>query len=79
MTGQQLYDKLSVRDHSGSEADEYAQLLILLENHALINGEIDEFYSLLEKAEKEGKKLSFPDPPEELLIEDYMIEDVILI
>lgn len=78
MNGKELFEKLSVRDHSGSAADEYAHTLQMLHLHAGFNDDEDLFYSLLETAEKEGKKLDLPDYGEKM-IDGYPMSDVILV
>lgn len=57
MNGEELYNKLSERDYSGSEADEYAQLLRTIHHHLSGSGELSAFYKALEQAEAEGKKI----------------------
>lgn len=57
MTGEELFTYYtSKRDYSGSEADEYAQLLL-----TLYLQEKESLYSLLEKAENQNKRLSVKD------------------
>lgn len=56
MTGKQLFNKLTVRDFTNSEADEYAQLLLTIE--ASIG---DDILPLLEQADAQGKKLDVKD------------------
>lgn len=51
MSGKELFLKYtSKRDYSGSQADEYAQLLFSISFHIK-----DSIYELLEKAEKKTK------------------------
>jgi hypothetical protein len=72
MTGQELYTRYtSRRDYSGSDADQYAQLLSTIFRNIL-----DGIYPLLEKAEAEGKKLTLSDPA--ILQDEYTSADVIL-
>lgn len=58
--GEELFDKLCDTDELGSEALEYFETLLLLRYHAWEENNDDMFFSLLEKAEAEGKKLSLP-------------------
>lgn len=62
MTGEELYKKLSQRDYSGSDEDQYAQWLQTL-FFQLPN---DDFFRILEKSVKEGKKIKpkFPNSDE---------------
>lgn len=74
MNGKNIYEKLSIRDYSGSDQDVYAQLLNSLHVQAVLNGHVDEFYTLLEKADSEGKKLTVIDSDlEELFIESISL------
>lgn len=68
--GFELYKQLSKRDYSGSEADEYAQLIGTLFSHLRAD-----LFPLLERAEKEGKKLAL-NGPKDLLISYYTTEHV---
>lgn len=53
MTGQQLFDKYTEqRDHSESEQNDYAQTL---QTALMLFG--DKVFAMLERAEKEGKKI----------------------
>lgn len=67
------------RDFSGSEIDSYAQDLSTYFFHAKMQGKVEVFYKLLEKAEKENKKIEFVEPDETILYEDYTVEDLILV
>lgn len=58
------------RDYSGSEADEYAGLLSTLEFHSIVSGWLDEFKTLYEKAESQGKKLDFNYPDKHAFYSD---------
>lgn len=69
MTGQQIFEQKAVRDYTGSEADEYAQLLMSIFMHIGID-----LYPLLEKAEKEGKKVDLKDvEKDEIIISDLIL------
>jgi len=71
MKGKEVFKTLtSYRDYSGSEADEYAQLLLTIESE--IGSSI---YPLLEVANQENKKLTVSNPYHESII----IADVALI
>ncbi|MBO9671952.1 MAG: hypothetical protein J7577_00795 [Sphingobacteriaceae bacterium] len=62
MTGRQLFEKYaSLRDHSGNEKDQYAQTL---QTSLALFG--DKVYTMLEQAEREGRKIE--------LIEDLEVE-----
>ncbi len=79
MTGQELYNKLSQRDYSGSEQDVYAQLLQTLHHNLFLNGQVDEFYELLQKANNSGKKLSLIESDNDVLVDEYFIDDITLV
>lgn len=69
MTGQQIFEQKTVRDYTGSEADEYAQLLMSIFMHIG-----NDLYPLLEKAEKEGKKVDLKDvEKDEIIISDLIL------
>lgn len=72
MSGENLFLKLSKRDFSGSEADLYAQELQTMFSHFAASGEISEFYSKLETAEKNGQKLSLADDE----ADEYSVESL---
>lgn len=56
---------------------EYNQLYLLI---ACPNqGKAEVFYKLLERAEKESKRISFIEPDPRNLYDDYPVEDLILI
>lgn len=74
MKGNEIFDNLSHRDYSDSEADQYAQTLQTIFFHCTASGEVQDFYDILEKAESENKKLSLPDDADE-----YTIDSVVLI
>ncbi|GIZ10271.1 hypothetical protein [Flavobacterium sp. UMI-01] len=77
MEGKELYDSLvSKRDYSGNTADEYAQFLSTLFLHIGT-----ELFPLLETASKEFKVLSLKTEisNSDILIDEYSIEDIILI
>lgn len=71
MNGQDLFVKLSKRDYSGSEEDNYAQLLGTIFTHVHT-----EIFILLEKAEKLGKKLNISESD---LSDEYTIDDITLV
>lgn len=76
MKGNELYHKYtSKRDYTGSEADEYAQLLETIRFH--IGNKI---FDLLEIAEKEGKRLKVLDLTENgiILRDEIQLSDIIL-
>lgn len=77
MKGKELYDSLiSKRDYTGSNADEYAQLLTTL----FYNIDQD-LFPLLESAHKDSKVLALK--PEisngAVLVDEYTINDIVLI
>ena len=77
MIGNELFkDYTSKRDYTGSKADVYAQLLQTIMFHIG-----DEIYSLLELAEKEGKKLKVLDITEngKILSDEIQLTDIVLI
>lgn len=80
MKGYELYKHLFKRDYSMSEADRYAQALGIIRYHAMIHNYVEEFYLLLEKAEKQGKKIEIEAPfDENVLYDDILFEDLILV
>lgn len=72
MTGEELYTKLSQRDFSGNEADEYAQFLQTVFCHIQ-----DGIYPLLEKAEADGKRLDIAS--ESVEHDEIVLDDLILV
>ncbi|MBV6880941.1 hypothetical protein NG800_012970 [Epilithonimonas ginsengisoli] len=76
MTGNELFQKLSIRDYSGSDADNYAQLLSTLFFHLSANNEIKQFYELLEIADSRGKLISINDSTN--IKDEYFYSDLIL-
>lgn len=77
MNGEELFLKLSKRDFSGSDADEYAQLLETMFSWAAVSDDLDLFYKKLEEAEKAGKRLTFKEP-KDILYSGIAVEDFIL-
>lgn len=58
MKANEVFDKIHLnRDFTGSEADSYAQLLQTMLFELTAQGHEKEFLNLLDKAEKEKKKL----------------------
>lgn len=71
LNGQELFKTLTQkRDHSGSAADEYAQLLFTMYMNVG-----DALYPLLEQAEQQNKKLYLKEHPG-LKISFYNKEDI---
>lgn len=67
MTGQELYHKyVNLRDCTGSKEDKYAQFL-----ETLFLNIREDLYPLLEKAEKQSKRLALSDE----LIHLYLYSD----
>lgn len=62
------------RDYSMSEEDLYKQSLSSIFINVALFGHEEQFFELLKKANKEGKKLELNDP----LAEEYGIENFIL-
>lgn len=67
------------RDFLGSDIDSYAQDLYGYYFHAEMQGKAEVFYKLLEKAALENKKIVFVEPAEDILYDDYPVEDLILV
>ncbi len=65
MTGEELYQKISQRDYSGSDDDQYAQLLKTLYYNLMVSGQEQQFFKLLETAQKNGKKITVLDGNQE--------------
>ncbi|MNR28234.1 hypothetical protein D3C85_1455490 [compost metagenome] len=77
MEGKVIYNSLvEKRDYSGSTADEYAQFLMTLFLHV---GK--DLFPLLESANKESKtlKLKAEISNSDVLVDEYTIEDIILV
>lgn len=77
MSGKELfYSYTSKRDYTGSKTDEYAQLLETIMIH--IGREI---FDLLEKAERQGKKLKVLDLTEngKFLRDEIQITDIVFV
>lgn len=74
MSGKELFKKLSVRDYSGSDADQYAQWLQTIHFHLKMSGQEDELFKLLETAERENKQITAKDP----LAEEFFIDSLSL-
>ena len=72
-----LYLKLSERDYSNNDKDKYAQLLQTIHYHMSSNGEIDLFYNLLEKADKENKEIIIK--PTSINLEEFSFSDLLII
>lgn len=79
-TGEQIYLAYHrQRDHSGSAIDKYAQDLDTFFFHASVQNETDEFYKLLEEADRLDKQLSYEDRDPTIMWDDYPIDGIILI
>lgn len=77
MTGKELFIKYtSKRDYTGSKADQYAQLLQTILFHIG-----NELFDILEKAEKQAKKLQVLDLTEYGLIlrDEIQITDIVFV
>lgn len=77
MEGKELYQLLtSKRDYSGSNADEYAQLLTTLFYHV---GQ--DLFPLLESAHKDSKFLALKPEISNggILVDEYTLDDIILL
>ncbi len=75
MNGKEIFEHYtSFRDHSGSEQDEYAQLLETLFVHLL-----DDLFNLLEQAEQQGKVLALNEDYLDDYLDEYTTSDVLLI
>ncbi|MDZ4709663.1 MAG: hypothetical protein SH818_14780 [Saprospiraceae bacterium] len=81
MTGKEIFEKINKewdRAQDGPDSD-YASLILTLHNHSIANQNEDQFFSLLEKAEKENKKLHFPHDDLVYSEDEYHIDEVVLI
>lgn len=67
------------RDFSGSEFDSYAQDLYGFYFHAQMQSQVEMFFQLLENAELENKRIVFAEPEEDILYDDYPVEELILV
>ncbi|QFG53650.1 hypothetical protein [Chryseobacterium sp.] len=75
MTGEEIYNRLSIRDHSGSEKDQYAQFLRTLYRSLTLSGQRNEFFELLKQADEQGKKIDLKDHS----LEEYDITSLVLV
>lgn len=79
MSGEKLFEMYRKgRDHSGSEADRYAQELFTYFMHCSANGQSAGFFALLKKAHDSGKKVvCIEDESEAYILKDeYYLEDL---
>lgn len=76
MQGENIFKKLSQRDYSGTNSDQYAQLLNTIFYNLSGNDEIKLFYDLLEKADQENNFISISDP--ENIKDEYSFSDLII-
>ena len=67
------------RDYSGSVQDSYAQDLETFFHHAFLNNEVAAFYQLLINAEKLNKQISYKEPPEDIVYDEYTVDRMILV
>ncbi len=77
MTGEEIFHHyLMKRDHSGGPDDQYAQLL-----QTIWSNIFNKIFPLLEKAEREGKKLDIREVPDDqmYLLDEISVSDVIFI
>lgn len=79
MTGEEIYNNLiSKRDYSGSEADEYAQLLSSIYIELCLSGELEQFLILLQDAHAKGLKIAVKAPPGDLVGTEITFDDLII-
>ena len=71
------FNKFSQRDYTGSSKDVYAQLLSTLHHHLWCSGEIEKFYELLEKAEKQNKQIALKT--NSIDQDEYFFDDLVLV
>ena len=64
-------------DYSGSEQDSYAQDIETFYNQSVLHKEEDSFLALLEKAEKESKKIVYI-PIEDTFSDDIFVKELTL-
>jgi len=74
MNGKELFELKTIRDYSGSEADEYAQLLATV----FFNVGSD-IFPILETAENEGKRISVLPINANILRDEILLADIVLI
>lgn len=76
MDGKKIFEKyISKRDHSGSDSDKYAQLLLTL--HQYIKNDL---YILLEQADTQGKRIALKeDFSTSILFSEYSVKDIIFV
>ncbi|MDP3561718.1 MAG: hypothetical protein Q8R83_06045 [Legionellaceae bacterium] len=76
MSGQELLrDITSKRDYSGSDEDRYAQLLMTIWSNIK-----EGIYPILEKADKEGKKLNLKaKSTDSIIVDEIVVDDIILV
>jgi hypothetical protein len=79
-TGEEIMAQFPTkRDYSGSLLDSYAQDLETFFHHAFLNNEVEKFYKLLIKAEKQNKHIGYKEPEEDILYDDYRVSEMILV
>lgn len=73
--GVELYKQLAQRDYSGSDADQYAQLVQTLFSHLR-----QDLFPLLESAHRDGKKLSIVETQnKKILVNNYSVDNIVLV
>lgn len=68
---------LQQRDFSGSEADEYAQDIQTFHLQSVVHNEEEAFLALLEKADREHKKVVYI-VPEDIFVDDIYVSELTL-
>ena len=69
----------TLRDHSGSVQDSYAQDLETFLIHSQLNNDVEKFYQLLIKAEKLNKHIGYKEPEEHIMYDNYRVSRMILV
>lgn len=79
MTGRKLYIQL-IKDciPADTHEKEYGQLLTTIHHNCLLNGQVDDFFCLLEKADSQKKKLTI-DMPNNIVYNEFDIDNITLV
>lgn len=81
MNGKQIFENYrNKRGYTGSEIDNYSQLLETIHLHLLANNTENDFYIILENAEKQGKKIIISENfyKQETTNQEISINDILI-
>ncbi len=78
MTGREIFEKYTKNcTPATTPTKKYGQLLDTICSNLFLHGQEEEFFTLLEKAEKEDKKLAI-NIPDDIMYDDFNISAIIL-